>query len=52
MVCMAEDFERETKKKHADSKRNVKICERAIKDKAVAKEQLKKQQKLELRRKA
>jgi hypothetical protein len=30
MVCMAEDFDRETKKKKNDLKRNVKICKRAL----------------------
>jgi predicted transcriptional regulator len=33
MVCMAEDFERETKKKRNDLKRNVKICKRALHEK-------------------
>ena len=52
MKWMAEDFEREHKKKVGDSKKNVRSCKKQIHEKKLKKEKELKDIKIELRRKA
>lgn len=49
---MAEDFERETKKKVTDSKKQVRSCRKQIQEKKLKKEKEIKDQKIEVRKKA
>ena len=49
---MAEDFERETKKKITDSKKHARSCKKELHEKKLRKEKDIKDQKIELRKKA
>lgn len=52
MIWMAEDFEREHKKKIADSKKQGRMCKKQLQEKKLKKEKELKDMKVELRRKA
>jgi hypothetical protein len=52
MKWMAEDFERETKKKVADAKKNARSCRKQLQEKRLKKEKEAKDMKHEVRRKA
>lgn len=52
MKWMAEDFERETKKKITDNKKNARACKKKIHENKLKKDKEVKDQKIELRRKA
>ncbi len=49
---MAEDFERESKKKIGDSKKQARACKKQLHEKKLKKEKELKDQKIELRKKA
>jgi len=49
---MAEDFERETKKKISDTKKHARSCKKQIHEKKLKKEKELKDQKIEVRKKA
>lgn len=52
MIWMSEDFEREHKKKIADSKKQSRMCKKQLQEKKLKKEKELKDMKVELRRKA
>ena len=49
---MADDFEKETKKKQGDAKKFVKNCKKQMHEKQVAQEKLNREIKLDLKRKS
>lgn len=49
---MADDFDKETKKKSSDSKRIVRVCKKHLMEKQQAHERMIREQKIELKRKS